>query len=187
MLQLSLLENNVQRFLKGPLMINPRLLLIASAVFALNACTTDSLGDAKYKAAVARAHEDHMLALRDCEKFSGDAKSMCRTEAGIAQTKTVAGAKAENLGTAAALTQAERDNADADWILAKEQCNTFGGDTKTACLTKASASHEATIAEINVNADKQEARWKSAVAQCSELAGTYRSTCMAEARAKYGR
>ena len=168
-------------------MINSRLLLIASALLALSACTTDSLGDAKYKAAVARAHEDHMLALRECNKFSGDAKSMCRTEAGVAQTKTVAGAKAENLGTAAALTQAERDNANADWTLAKEKCNTFGGDAKSACLAKAGATHEATITEINANADQQEARWKSTVAECSQLAGTYRSTCMAEARAKFGR
>ncbi len=168
-------------------MINSRLLLIASALVALNACTTDSLGDAKYKAAVARAHEDRMLALRECDKFNGDAKDMCRTEAGVAQTKTVASAKAENLGTAAALTQAERDNADADWTLAKEKCNTFGGDTKAECLTKARSAHEATIAEINANADEQEARWKFSVAECAQLAGTYRTTCMAETRAKYGR
>ncbi len=168
-------------------MINTRLLLIATTLLALNACTTDSLGDAKFKAAVARAHEDQMLALRDCEQFSGDAKSMCRTEANIAQKKTVATAKAENLGTAKALTQAELDNVDADWTLAKEKCNTFGGDAKTECLAKARAARNASVAEINANADKQESEWKSAVAQCSELAGTYRSTCMAEARAKYGR
>ena len=48
-------------------MINTRLLVIAAALLTVNACTTDSLGDAKYKAAVARAHEDQMLALRNCE------------------------------------------------------------------------------------------------------------------------
>ena len=102
-------------------MINIRLLLIAVALFGVNACTTDSLGDAKYKAAVARAHEDRMLALRTCEKFSGDAKSLCRTEANVNRTKAVAGAKAGNLGTEEALIQAERDNVDADWMLAKEK------------------------------------------------------------------
>jgi len=168
-------------------MTNIRFLLPAAALFIFNACTTDSLGDAKFKAAIARAHEDHMLALRGCEQFSGDAKSMCRTEAGIAQTKTVATAKAENLGTTEALTQAELDNVDADWTLAKEKCNAFGGDVKTECLAKARAAHDTSIAEIKTNIDKQEAEWKSAVAQCSELAGTYRSTCMAEARARYGR
>jgi hypothetical protein len=168
-------------------MINTRLLLIAATLLTVNACTTDSLGDAKYKAAVARAHEDQMLALRNCEQFAGDAKSMCRTEANIAQTKAVATAKAENLGTAKALTQAELDNVDADWTLAKEKCNTFGGDAKSECLAKARAARDASMAEINANADKQEAEWKFAVAQCSELAGTYRSTCMAETRAKYGR
>ena len=168
-------------------MINTRLLLIAAALLSLNSCTTDSLGDAKYKAAVARAHEDHMLAMRDCEQFAGDTKSMCRTEANIAQTKIVATAKAENLGTAAALTQAELDNVDADWTLAKEKCNTFGGETRTECRAKARAGRDASVAEIKANADKQEGEWKSAVAQCADLAGTYRSTCMAEARAKYGR
>jgi len=168
-------------------MINLRFLLLAAALFILNACTTNSLGDAKYKAAIARAHEDHMIALRNCEQFSGDAKSMCRTEANTAQIKTVATAKAENLGTTEALTQAELDNVEADWTLAKERCNAFGGDTKTDCLAKARAAFDASFAEIKANANKQDAEWKSAVAQCAELAGTYRSTCMAEARARYGR
>ncbi len=168
-------------------MINTRLLLIAATLFSLNACTTDSLGNKKYTAAVARAHEDRMLALRECEKFSGDAKSMCRTEANIARTKTVASAKAENLGTAEALIQAERDNVDADWSLAKEKCNTYGGDTKAECVAKARAARDASFAEIDTNADKLQAQWKSAVTNCMELAGTYRSTCLAEARAKYGR
>lgn len=168
-------------------MINTRLLLIAATLFTVNACTTDSLGDAKYKAAVARADEDRMLALRDCEKFAGDARSMCRTEASIAQTKSIAAAKAENLGTAEALTQAEFDNVDADWTLAKEKCNAYGGDTKIECLAKARGARDGSVAEIKTNADKQQAEWKSAVVQCAELAGTYRSTCMAEARAKYGR
>ena len=163
------------------------LISIATALLTLNACTTDSLGDAKYKAAVARAHEDHMLALRDCETFAGDAKSLCRTEAGVAQSKTVATAKAENLGTADALTQAERDNVNADWSLAKEKCNKFGGEAKTECLAKSRASRDASVAEIEANASKQEMQWKSAVAECAELGGTYRNTCMAEARAKYGR
>ena len=163
------------------------LISIATALLALNACTTDSLGDAKYKAAVARAHQDHMLALRDCETFDGDAKSLCRTEAGVAQSKTVATAKAENLGTADALTQAERDNVNADWSLAKEKCNKFGGEAKSECLSKSRATRDASVAEIEANANKQEMQWKSAVAECAELGGTYRNTCMAEARAKYGR
>ena len=168
-------------------MINTRLFLIAAMLFCVNACTTDSLGDAKYKAAVARAHEDRMLSLRQCEKFSGDAKSLCRTEANVNRTKAVAGAKAENLGTEEALIQAERDNVDADWGLAKEKCNTYGGDTKDKCVAEARSARDAAYAEIDNNADKLQAQWKGAVAACMEKAGTYRSTCLAEARAKYGR
>jgi hypothetical protein len=168
-------------------MINARLLLITVTLVCANACTTDSLGDAKYKAAVARAHEDRMLALRDCEKFAGDAKSMCRTEANVNRTKAVAGAKAENLGTAEALIQAERDNVDADWTLAKEKCNTYGGDTKTECINKARIARDTSYTEIDTNSDKLHAQWKAAVATCMDKAGTYRSTCLAEARAKYGR
>lgn len=168
-------------------MINTRLLLIAVALLSMNACTTDSLGNAKYNAAVARAHEDRMLALRSCEKFSGDAKSLCRTEANVNRTKAVAGAKAENLGTAEALIQAERDNVDADWVLAKEKCNTFGGDTKDKCVAEARRARDVSYAEIDANADKLQAQWKAAVSVCMEKAGTYRTTCLAEARAKYGR
>ncbi len=168
-------------------MIRIYLPLIAFSFFTLAACTTDSLGDAKYKAAIARAHEDHMLTLRDCDQYSGDAKALCRTEANVAQSRTVAAAKAENLGTAAALTQAERDNVRADWVLAKEKCNQFGGDTRAECLAKAGAARDAAFKEIDANEAKQEAEWKAAYAQCEELAGTYRSTCFAEARAKFGR
>lgn len=168
-------------------MIKTCLPLITISFLTFTACTTDSLGDAKYKAAIARAHEDHMLALRDCDRYSGDAKALCRTEADVAQSRTVAAAKAENLGTAAALTQAERDNVNADWDLAKEKCNQFGGDTKADCLAKARAARDNSIKEIDANEAKQEAEWKVAYAQCAELAGTYRSTCLAEARAKFGR
>lgn len=168
-------------------MIKTCLLLIAVSFFTVTACTTDSLGDSKYKAAIARAHEDHMLALRDCERFSGDAKALCRTEANVAQSRTVAGAKAENLGTAAALTQAERDNVNADWELAQEKCNQFGGDTKADCQAKARTARDSSIKEIDANEAKQDAEWKAAYGQCEELAGTYRSTCFAEARAKFGR
>ena len=168
-------------------MIKTYFSLIAATFIMVTACTTDSLGDSKYKAAIARAHEDHLLASRECDKFAGDAKSLCRTEANVTQSRTVAAAKAENLGTAAALTQAERDNVNADWELAKEKCNTFGGDTKTECLAKARAARDASLKEIDANEAKQDAEWKAAYAQCEELGGTYRSTCFAEARAKFGR
>jgi hypothetical protein len=35
----------------SPLFLNTRLLLIAAALLTMNACTTDSPGDAKYKKA----------------------------------------------------------------------------------------------------------------------------------------
>ena len=168
-------------------MIKVRFGLIALALLSFAACTTDSISDAKYKASVARADEDYMLALRNCEQLAGDARSLCRTEAKVNKTKTIAASKADNLGTAAALTQAEHDQANADLTLEEERCNTFGGDAKTACLAKARAAHAETTAAIKAKANKEEADWKVATAQCAELAGTYRSTCMAEARAKFGR
>ena len=72
-------------------------------------------------------------------------------------------------------------------MLEEERCNTYGGDTKTVCLTKAHTAHTETTAEIKTKASKEEADWKVAAAQCAELAGTYRTTCMAETRAKFGR
>ena len=160
---------------------------LALSLLAFAACTTDSINDAKHNAAVARADEDYMLALRNCDQFSGDAKSLCRTEAKVGKSKTIAASKAENLGTAAALTQAEYEQANADYALELERCNTYGGDAKVACVAKSRAAHDSTTAEIKAKADKEEAEWKVASNQCAELAGTYRSTCMAEARAKYGR
>ncbi|MEO6023631.1 MAG: hypothetical protein ABIP64_11025 [Burkholderiales bacterium] len=168
-------------------MIKILLGLSTLAILSFNACTTDSIGDAKYKASVARANEDYMLALRHCEQFSGDARSLCRTEAKVGKTKTIAASKAGNLGTAAALTQADYDEANADLKLEEERCNTYGGDAKTACLAKARAAHAETTAAIKSKVGEEEADWKVVTAQCAELAGTYRSTCMAEARAKFGR
>ena len=168
-------------------MINLRLLFAFVVILHLAACATDSMGNAKYRATVARAHEDRMLALRECEKYAGDTKAMCRTEANTTRTKAVARAKAENLGTAEALMQAERDNVDADWNLAREKCNIYGGETRNECIAKARNARDAAYAEIDANEDKLHAQWKAAVAACMEKGGTYRSTCLAEASAKYGR
>ncbi len=159
---------------------------MAILAITLGACSTTQTST-EYKGAQARADQDYMLALRKCEALTGDAKSLCQVEAKAAEMRAVAEAKAKYVATTDAVIQAQKDKVAADHIVAREKCNSFGGDAKRACIAEAKTVRDGAIDEIDAVARRQEAEWKAAVAQCNELGGTYRATCMAEARAKHGR
>lgn len=169
-------------------MLTRILFLVAATLPALTACiSNDTVSVARYRGAVARADENFMLDRRKCERFAGDAKDLCITEAKAVNTKMIASAKAEHLATAKARIESEREMIAADYSLAREKCNSFAGEFRRKCIMDAKDEHKKAEQEIDQKEKEFDQEWRAAVARCSELGGTYRSTCMAEARAKYGR
>jgi hypothetical protein len=94
-------------------------------------------GDAN-KVAVAKADSEFAIAKEVCDDKTGNAKSLCRTEAKSAHKKALASAKmTEKVGDAK--TDAAAETREADYKVAVEKCESLAGDTKTSCINAAKA------------------------------------------------
>mgnify|MGYP003393670358 CR=1 FL=1 len=92
--------------------------------------------DANYKVRVARADADLAVAKEKCDDLGGNVKDVCVKQAKADAVAVKADAKAR-LKTSDARKTAVDDKIDADYALAKEKCDAFAGDTKSACLSDA--------------------------------------------------
>ena len=92
--------------------------------------------DATYKVHVAKADADLAVAKEKCDDLSGNGKDVCVKQAKAEAVAVKADAKAR-MKTGDARKSATDDKIDADYALAKEKCDAFAGDKKTACLSDA--------------------------------------------------
>ncbi len=116
--------------------------------------------EASYKVRVARADADSSVAREKCDDSAGNVKDVCLKEAKAASVATKADAKAQMktaiandkaaLASAKARGVASEKGADArrdaasdkraaDYAVAKEKCDVFAGDAKSACVKEAKA------------------------------------------------
>jgi hypothetical protein len=95
------------------------------------------VGDA-YKVSIAKADSEFAVAKEMCDDKTGNAKSLCRTEAKSTHTKALANAKmTEKVGDAK--MDAATETRDADYKVAAEKCESLAGDAKTSCINAAKA------------------------------------------------
>ena len=95
------------------------------------------------KVPVAMANSTFAVAKEMCDDKSGEAKTLCRTEAKATHTKALADAKM-NKKVAAARTDAAEDKTDANYKVAVEKCEAMSGDPKTTCVNAAKARYNKT-------------------------------------------
>ena len=91
------------------------------------------------KIAVARADSTFAVAKEMCDDKTGQAKSLCRTEAKATHTKAIAEAKMVKK-VVAARTDAADTKSDANYKVAVEKCDSMNGDAKTNCVNSAKAT-----------------------------------------------
>lgn len=90
------------------------------------------------KVDVAKADAAYAVAKEKCDDLAGDPKSVCVTEAKAAHTKALADAKlAKKVG--AARSDAISDKNEADYKVAREKCESLGGESQSACISAAKA------------------------------------------------
>ena len=100
-------------------------------------------------------------------------------------------------------------NADADYLVAKEKCESLTGNEKDVCTTEAKAARtkavadakaryksseaqsdankEATEARKDAAEDKREANYKVELQRCDDLAGDAKDACVARAKRIFGK
>ena len=111
---------------------------VALAELSFKRSGTDSDSN---KVAVAKANSIYETAKEVCDDKSGEAKTLCKTEAKSTHTKALAETKmAKKIGDAK-VEEKEDINA-ANYKVAIEKCESAGGDVKTACIASAKTKYK---------------------------------------------
>jgi hypothetical protein len=92
------------------------------------------------KVAVAKANSTYEVAKEMCDDKTGEAKTLCKTEAKSAHTKAVAESKM-NKTIGEAKVDEKQDISTADYKVAVEKCEVLGSDAKTACIASAKTKY----------------------------------------------
>jgi hypothetical protein len=93
------------------------------------------------KVAVAKADGIYAVAKEVCDDKTGEAKTLCRTEAKSAHTKSIAESKMDKKIGEAKVDE-KQDINKADYKVAVEKCEVLGSDAKTACIANAKTKYK---------------------------------------------
>ena len=150
----------------------------------------------EYRATKDRIAADYKASKAKCDALSGQPKNVCIAEAKAVEKRAKARAEADYENTPKAREKAVIADAEATYMVAKEQCGTKTGNDKDVCLkaakaaeTKAKADAKAarqtTVAKADAKDAKRDADYKVAREKCDPLTGAAKDKCVADAKAKY--
>lgn len=149
---------------------------------------------ASYSAAQDAADATYKADRAKCDSLSGNGKDVCVKKAKATREHSKQDARAEYKNTPKALASARKSEADADYAVAREKCDSLAGNAKDVCLKQAKAGQTNAVANADkqleitkANADAREeradARYKVALAKCDALAGAAKDDCVTAAKA----
>ena len=152
----------------------------------------------EHRATKDRISAEYKAAKAKCDALSGQPKNLCVAEAKAAEKRAKAKADADYENTPKAREKAAIADAEATYMVAKEQCATKTGNDKDVCVkaakaaeTKAKADAKAARTTSAARADaadtKRDADYKVAREKCDPLTGAAKDKCIADAKAKYGK
>ncbi|HVG03429.1 MAG TPA: hypothetical protein VM937_00665 [Burkholderiaceae bacterium] len=181
-------------------LINVRTLAHAGAFAAavLLAGSASATTKDEYRAAKDRIGSEYKAAKAKCDALSGQPKNLCQAEAKAAERRAKARAEADYENTPKAREKAVIADAEATYMVAKEQCSTKTGNDKDVCVkaakaaeTKAKADAKAarqtTVAKAGAADTKRDADYKVAREKCDPLTGAAKDKCVADAKARFAR
>jgi hypothetical protein len=177
--------------------VRTRAQICAFAAAALLAGSAAAVTKDEYRATKDRISAEYKAAKAKCDALSGQPKNLCVAEAKAAEKRAKARAEADYENTPKAREKAVIAEAEATYMVAKEQCATKTGNDKDVCVkaakaaeTKAKADAKAarqtTVAKADAKDTKREADYKVAREKCDPLTGAAKDKCVADAKAKYG-
>lgn len=152
----------------------------------------------EYRAAKNRIGTEYKAAKAKCDALTAQPKNLCVAEAKAADKRAKARAEADYENTPKAREKAVIADAEATYMVAKEQCATKTGNDKDVCVkaakaaeTKvkadAKAARKTTVAKADAKDTKSDADYKVAREKCDPLTGAAKDKCVADAKAKYSK
>jgi hypothetical protein len=152
---------------------------------------------ATYERVKASAKSTYDAAKARCDALKDNAKDICVAEAQAARTKTEVKAEAAYKDTPKARENAVHQAAEADYKVARKQCDDRTGNDKDVCIKVAKAAlvrakadakvtRVSSDARIDASKEKREAEYSVAAQKCDAMTGDAKSACVKDAKAKYG-
>lgn len=184
------------------------IVLIACAL-GVSAAAYAGLSKQERKAEQDRISAEYKSAVKTCARNDGNAKDICVAEARGAEKVARAELEARDKGTAKAGAAVRIARANAEYAVARENCDDLtGGNARDVCLkdaqaaltrAKADAKAERKTEEANKTANekvaearrdaaeiKRQADYNAARERCDALSGDAKDRCLADARVKHG-
>jgi hypothetical protein len=188
--------------------------LAAAAAFAasggaLAQAFAPALSPEQYRAEKDGIAAEYKAAKASCASLAGNAKDVCKVQAAGEEKVSKAELEARYRPTVDRSYKARLARADANFALAKQECDDRAGNAKDVCVKEAKAAAVAAradakaqmeIAKANITAidkgvearreaaaDKRDADYAVAREKCEAFAGEVKSNCVSNAKARYGK
>ena len=167
-------------------------LCAASASFGANMSKPD------YTAAKDRIEADYKADRNACDKFSGNAKDICKEKAQAKEKVALAELEYSDSGKPGDATKLAVAKADAGYAVGKQMCDEKSGNAKDVCVTEAKATHTKALTDARLTEkigeakkdaaqDKDAADYKVAIEKCESLAGDTKAACLSAAKARFNK
>ena len=117
--------------------LNTTAIAAAIALAFSHGAMATSMSLVDYKAGKASIATEYKSARAGCDSFSANAKDVCMAEAKGKENVANAELEAGYKPTTKTRYNVSIAKAQSDYSVAKEKCDTFAGDTKTACVKDA--------------------------------------------------
>ncbi|MFK3739943.1 BON domain-containing protein [Massilia sp. TN1-12] len=129
--------------------------LIAAAAGTAIAAPTVALNNdpATYRNMNQKAAAEYKAATAKCDAMSGNDKDVCMAEAKVVRVRAENAALAQYSTTPRSREKARSNLADAEYALAKQQCDAKQGADKDSCMDNAKSVHTAAIADAKAGKD----------------------------------
>lgn len=174
------------------------LMTAASIGFTSTASAAMNEKKATYEAAKDKADSEYKTAAAQCASLTGNPKDICMAEAKAVRTHSKTAANVEYKNTLKARTDARKENAEADYKVSHEKCESKTGNEKDVCMKEAKSDKVAAMsdakatkkvveARTDARDDKMTAEYKVAMEKCDALSGSTKDSCVASAKGKFGK
>jgi len=172
--------------------------LTIAALCAATGSFGANLSKPDYAAAKDRIEADYKADRNACDKFSGNAKDICKEKAQGKEKVALAELEYRDSGKPADATKVAVAKADADYAVAKQMCDDKSGNAKDVCVSEAKAVRTKALTDARLGEkigeakkdaaqDKDAADYKVAIEKCESLAGDAKAACLSAAKARFNK
>ena len=172
--------------------------LVCAALCMSGGAFAAAMTHAEYAAKKDQVSADYKSDKAACDKLSGNAKDVCVKKAKGKESVAKAELEYSYSGKESDGAKIAKKKADANYAVAKEQCDDRKGNDKDVCVKEAKAAHEKALADVKLNKkvssaekdaaqDKRDADYKVAIEKCDSMSGDAKTNCVKAAKERYGK